>query len=180
VRSVIRSSIAGATGTAEGTILTVTLTLVDADGCAPLAGRAVYVWQCDREGRYSMYSSGVTDENYLRGVQASDDAGSVTFTTVFPGCYPGRWPHIHFAVYPGVDAIGAGSEIATSQLALPAEACEAVYATSGYGASAEALAQLSFESDGVFADDGSRQLATTSGGAGGYTAALEVPIANRA
>jgi protocatechuate 3,4-dioxygenase beta subunit len=178
VRSDIRSSIAGASGTAEGALLTVSLTLVDAGGgCAPLVGRAVYVWQCDREGRYSMYSPGVTDENYLRGVQVSDDAGAVTFTTVFPGCYPGRWPHIHFAVYPGVDAIGSGSEIATSQLALPAEACEAVYATTGYDASIEALAQISLESDGVFADDGSRQLASTSGGvAGGYTAVLEVPI----
>jgi protocatechuate 3,4-dioxygenase beta subunit len=178
VRSDIRSSIAGASGTAEGALLTVTLTLVDTgDGCAPLAGRAVYVWHCDREGRYSMYSAGVTDENYLRGVQVSDDAGSVAFTTVFPGCYPGRWPHIHFAVYPGLDAIGPGSELATSQLALPAEACEAVYATTGYGASIEALARISLETDGVFADDGARQLATTSGGvADGYTAVLEVPI----
>jgi protocatechuate 3,4-dioxygenase beta subunit len=110
-------------------------------------------------------------------VQVSDDAGSVAFTTVFPGCYPGRWPHIHFAVYPGLDAIGPGSELATSQLALPVEACEAVYATTGYGDSIDALARISLETDGVFADDGPRQLATTSGGvAGGYTAVLEVPI----
>jgi protocatechuate 3,4-dioxygenase beta subunit len=177
VRSDIRGSIAGATGTAEGVVLTVVLTLVEAAGeCAPLAGRAVYVWHCDREGRYSMYSDGVTGENYLRGVQVSDDAGSVTFTTVFPGCYPGRMPHIHFAVYPGMDAIGAGQEIATSQLALPVEACQAVYATNGYDASVEALEQVSFETDGVFADGVSRQVATTSAVAGGYSATLEVGI----
>jgi len=176
VRSDIRSSIAGATGAADGVLLTVVLTLVDT-GCAPLAGRAVYVWHCDREGRYSMYSEGVTDENYLRGVQVSDDAGSVTFTTVFPGCYPGRMPHIHFAVYPSLDSISPGSEIATSQLALPVDACEAVYATTGYAASIEALGQVSFETDGVFSDGASRQVATTSGGAtGGYTATLEVGI----
>ncbi len=179
VRSDIRSSIAGATAIAEGVVLTVALTLVDTAGdCAPLAGRAVYVWHCDREGRYSMYSDGVTEENYLRGVQVSDDAGSVTFTTVFPGCYPGRMPHIHFAVYPGIDAIGPGSEIATSQLALPVEACQAVYATTGYDGSTEALARLSFETDGVFADGATRQIATTSGAvAGGYTAALEIGVA---
>jgi len=177
VRSDIRSSIAGATGTAEGVVLTVALTLVDTAGeCAPIAGRAVYVWHCDREGRYSMYSDGVTEENYLRGVQVSDDAGSVTFTTVFPGCYPGRMPHIHFTVYPGMDSIGAGREIATSQLALPVEACQAVYAAAGYEASIDALARTSFETDGVFADGASRQIATTSGGAAGYTATLEVGI----
>jgi protocatechuate 3,4-dioxygenase beta subunit len=178
VRGDIRSSLAGATGTAEGVLLTLVLTLVDTGAdCAPLAGRAVYVWHCDREGRYSMYSEGVTEENYLRGVQVSDDAGSVTFTTVFPGCYPGRWPHIHFAVYPDLDATSAGSEIATSQLALPAGACEAVYGTAGYDASIAALAQVSLATDGVFRDGSSLQLADAAGGvAGGYTATLEVGI----
>ena len=38
---------------------TIELTVVDtANGCAPLAGAAVYVWHCDRDGRYSMYSRG--------------------------------------------------------------------------------------------------------------------------
>jgi len=178
VRSDIRSSIAGATGTADGVVLTVVLTLVDTGGdCAPLAGRPVYIWQCDREGRYSMYSEGATEENYLRGVQVSDGAGSVTFTTIFPACYPGRWPHIHFAVYPDVDTIRAGGEIATSQLALPVGACEAVYATSGYGASIETLAEISLESDGVFRDGATLQLAGATGdAAGGFTATLEVGI----
>ena len=72
--------------------------------------------------------------------------------------------------------IGAGREIATSQLALPVEACQAVYATAGYEASIDALARTSFETDGVFADGASRQIATTSGGAAGYTATLEVGI----
>ena len=43
-----------------------------ANGCTPLADAAVYLWHCDREGRYSLYSQGVDDENYLRGVQAAD------------------------------------------------------------------------------------------------------------
>jgi protocatechuate 3,4-dioxygenase beta subunit len=67
-----------------------------ANGGAPFAGVAVYVWQCDREGRYSMYSEGAQDQNYLRGVQIADAEGRVRFTSIFPACYSGRWPHIHF------------------------------------------------------------------------------------
>ena len=48
------------------------------------------------------YSSRVTNENYLRGVQESDVDGVLRFETIFPGCYPGRWPHIHFEVYPSL------------------------------------------------------------------------------
>lgn len=48
---------------------------------------------------YSLYSSGITKQNFLRGVQVSDASGLVSFTTIFPGCYWGRWPHIHFEVY---------------------------------------------------------------------------------
>ena len=90
------------------------------------AGAAVYLWHCDREGRYSMYSNGVTDENYLRGVQEADADGKVTFTSIFPAAYSGRWPHIHFEVYPSVDAATGGEQaIATSQLALPEDVCDA-------------------------------------------------------
>ena len=34
----------------------------------------------------------------LLGVQVTDANGRVTFTLIVPGCYPGRWPHIHFEV----------------------------------------------------------------------------------
>ena len=122
MRSDIRSSIGSASGTAEGVPLTFELTVTDtAAGCAPLAGAAVYLWHCDREGGYSMYSEGVEDENYLRGVQETDADGKLTFTSIFPACYSGRWPHVHFEVYASVaDATGGGEPIATSQLALPA------------------------------------------------------------
>ena len=63
---------------------------------APFVGVAVYAWHCDRAGRYSLYSEGVEDENYLRGVQESDADGKLAFDTIFPAAYSGRWPHIHF------------------------------------------------------------------------------------
>ena len=102
-----------------------------------------------------MYSEGVTEENYLRGVQETERDGVVTFTSIFPGCYPGRWPHIHFEVYPSLDdGHRRGDKIATSQIALPEDVSAAVYATAGYESSVRTCQQVSLESDGVFADDG--------------------------
>ncbi|MDQ1017783.1 dioxygenase family protein [Streptomyces afghaniensis] len=167
-------------GTAEGVPLTITLTVVDAaSGCGtPKQGAAVYVWHCDREGAYSLYSDGVTEENYLRGVQETDEKGQVRFTSIFPGCYQGRWPHLHFEVYDSLaDATAATSVTTTSQLAFPKDVCDAVYATDGYGASVRNLSGLSLESDGIFSDGHDRQLAAMTGSAGdGYTATLTVPV----
>jgi hypothetical protein len=118
VRSDIRSSIAGASGVAEGVPLKVTLTLVNSNNeCSPLAGYAIYLWHCDRAGLYSMYSAGVTGENYLRGVQETDSNGQVTFTTIFPGCYSGRWPHIHFEMYPSSTTSSRSRSRATTSFA---------------------------------------------------------------
>ena len=121
VRSDITSSIGSSTTKAEGVPLSITMTINDfANNKSPLAGGAVYLWHCDREGRYSLYSQGVTNENYLRGVQEADHGGQVRFTTIFPACYSGRWPHIHFEVYPSLaKATNSANKIATSQIALP-------------------------------------------------------------
>ena len=160
--------------------LTIRLAIQDAaNGCGPLAGAAVYVWHCDREARYSLYSAGATDQNYLRGVQAAGDDGVVTFESIFPACYSGRWPHIHFEVYPSLAAATDDANvIATSQVALPEDACEAVYATAGYEASVRNLQQVSLETDNVFGEDGGvRQLGTISGSLeSGYTVELAVPV----
>ena len=131
---------------------------------APLAGAAVYVWHCDQNGDYSLYSQGVTGENYLRGVQEADANGFVTFITAYPGCYAGRWPHVHYEVYPSLaTATTANAKIATSQLALPADTSQAVYATSGYSSSVTNLAKVSLASDGVFRDGADRETPTASG-----------------
>jgi protocatechuate 3,4-dioxygenase beta subunit len=179
VRSDIRSSFGSSSGTADGVPLTVTLSLLDqANGCAALSGAAVYLWHCDREGRYSLYSDGVTDQNYLRGVQEADADGQVTFTTIFPACYSGRWPHIHFEVYPSLaEATSAGNVMATSQLALPEDVCDLVYATDGYEQSVENKARTSLDSDMVFSDGVDQQLADVNGDVdSGYTATLALAV----
>jgi protocatechuate 3,4-dioxygenase beta subunit len=178
VRSDLRSSFAGLSGTAEGIPLTIALTLVSASTCAPLAGRAVYLWPCDRAGRYSLYTAGATNQNYLRGVQEADAAGRVTFTSIFPACYAGRWPHIHFEVYPTLAAAtSVANKIATSQLALPKVPCDEVYATAGYEQSVRNLSQVSLATDNVFADGSALELATVTGSpAGGYAAMLTLAV----
>jgi len=179
VRSDIRSSFGSSSGVADGVPLTIKLTVVDnGNGCAPRPGAAVYVWHCDRDGNYSMYSDGAPDENYLRGVQAAGSDGVVSFKSIYPGAYSGRWPHVHFEVYDSVaDATGAGSPIATSQLAFPEDVCNVVYGSDGYGDSARNLAQTSLPRDMVFSDGWSTQLAKVTGSVGsGYVAELSVPV----
>ncbi|OLT18501.1 3,4-dioxygenase subunit beta [Actinomadura sp. CNU-125] len=179
VRSDIRSSFGEAKGTAEGVPMTLELAVSDLAKGAPFAGVAVYVWHCTRDGKYSMYSEGVTDENYLRGVQVADAEGKVRFTSIFPACYSGRWPHIHFEVYPDQASItDATKAIATSQVALPKDVCDTVYAEAGYEQSVKNLAQVTLDSDNVFGDDGAAsQLATVTGDVGsGYAVALEVGV----
>lgn len=178
VRSDIRSSFAGLTGTAAGIPLTISLTIVSASTCSPLANRAVYLWHCDRGGLYSLYSAGATNQNYLRGVQETDANGKVTFTSIFPACYAGRWPHIHFEVYPSVvAATNVANKIATSQIALPKASCDLVYATSGYAASVSNLSQISLATDNVFSDGASLELATVTGDVtNGFVSTLSVAI----
>jgi protocatechuate 3,4-dioxygenase beta subunit len=179
VRSDIRSSFGSASGTASGVPLTVTLQLVNTNAsCAGLAGYAVYLWHCDALGRYSLYTSGATDQNYLRGVQSTDSSGAVSFTTIFPGCYSGRMPHIHLEVYRSTTtATSFSNKLKTSQIAFPAAPCNAVYATSGYSGSAGNFAAISFATDNVFSDGVTTQLATVTGSVGdGYVATLEVGI----
>ena len=180
VRSDIRSSFGAASGTAEGVPMTLELTLQDlANGGRPFAGVAVYVWHCNREGEYSLYSEAVKDQNYLRGVQIADATGTVRFTSVFPACYAGRWPHVHFEVYPDqASTTDAGNAVATSQVALPKDVCDQVYAQPGYSASVGNLARLSLATDNVFGDDGGvSQLAAVTGDVtAGYTVTLPVGV----
>ena len=180
VRSDIRSSFGGASGVAEGVPLTLRFKVYDLTGSTTksLPGAAVYAWHCDREGRYSMYDSEIADQNYLRGVQVTDSDGWVEFKTIYPAAYDGRWPHVHFEVYPSVDdATAATNKLRTSQLAFPKDACDDVYATEGYEDSVSNLARTSLDSDMAFSDGYSLQLAKMTGSVDkGYVATLNVPV----
>jgi protocatechuate 3,4-dioxygenase beta subunit len=163
VRSDVRPSFGSYTGTAEGVVMTLTFTVIDpTNGCAPIAGYAVYMWHCDRDGNYSLYTA--KNANYLRGVQVTDAKGQVTFTSIFPACYSGRWPHIHFEVYPSVATATEGQNaVATSQIALPETTCNQVFAVAGYETSVTNLKQVSLSTDMVFSDGVSLETPTISG-----------------
>jgi protocatechuate 3,4-dioxygenase beta subunit len=179
VRGDIRSSFGSSTTTAEGVPLEIRLTVRDAASGDVAKGAGVYLWHCDRDGNYSLYSPAAANKNYLRGAREVDAGGTATFTSIFPGCYSGRWPHVHFEVYASLaDATSSGPIVRTSQIALPKEACEAVYATAGYEQSVANLSRVSLAGDMVFGDDGAiHQLATMSGDADeGYVAALTIGV----
>lgn len=180
LRSDIRASIAGASGVATGVPLQVIIELVNTNAsCADLSGYAIYLWHCDAQGRYSMYSSGVTGENYLRGVQATASDGTATFQTIYPGCYAGRMPHMHFEVYRSTTTASSWSnKLKTSQIAFPTDVSSAVYASSGYGSSAANAAAISFSTDNIFSDGYTAQLASLTGSvSAGYVATIRVGIA---
>lgn len=182
VRSDIRSSFAGLSGTAAGAPVTLTINLQNTNaGCAALADYAIYLWHADADGRYSIYD--LPQQNYLRGVQATNSAGQATFTTIFPGCYEGRYPHLHFEVFRSLaTATAYANRLLVSQFAMPAAACSAVYATSGYPSSASRFARTSIATDGIFGDNTAAQqaamtLAMSGDPTAGYTASVTVGLA---
>jgi protocatechuate 3,4-dioxygenase beta subunit len=159
LRQDLRSSFGDYEGTAEGVELTLELTLQDAATCSGLSGAAIYLWHCDAIGRYSLYD--MTDVNFLRGVGVADTSGLVKFTTIVPGCYPGRWPHMHFEIFEDAEAAVTGrTSLLTAQLALPQTDMENVYATDArYSNGTQNLSRLSLQRDGVFRDNSEAQLA---------------------
>jgi protocatechuate 3,4-dioxygenase beta subunit len=183
VRSDIRSSFISSTTTAQGVQVTLTLTLVDAsDGCTPLSGYAIYIWHCDASGNYSLY--GAPTESYRRGVQVTDANGQVTFTTIFPACYSGRYPHMHLEIYTSTATATSGrAALLTTQLCMPAAVCTTVFdGSSLYSASIANFASVSIASDNVFGDNTSTQIAQqrptmTGSVAAGYIATNTIGIA---
>jgi protocatechuate 3,4-dioxygenase beta subunit len=134
-----------------------------------------------RSGRYSIYD--LPNASYLRAVGVTNSVGNAAFTTIFPGCYPGRYPHIHFEVYMNLErATSYKNRLLTSQMAMPPDACRAIYAASKrYGASAANFTSVRVEQDDVFADSTPRQIAAqtpmvTGGASGAYKGVLTIGI----
>ena len=183
VRSDIRTSIGSYSGTAAGIQLDLTITLVNTNlGCTPLSGYAIYLWHCNRDGSYSLYT--VTDQNYLRGVQVTDANGQVTFTTIVPACYSGRMPHIHIEVYASLStATSYSNKLRTTQFAIDRTFAQTFYASAtGYSTSITNLSAITFASDNVFGDDTAAELAAstltpTGSISAGYTGSIQLGLA---
>jgi protocatechuate 3,4-dioxygenase beta subunit len=117
----------------SGAPLQLALQVVRAGDCATLANARVDVWHADAVGLYSGYEkqSGVggistkpaVGQQYLRGTQVTDAAGTVQFRTIFPSWYGGRTPHVHFKVFLG------SNEVVASQIFFPDEITKEVFST---------------------------------------------------
>jgi len=157
----------------NGTPVALTLMVVNVNnGCTPMPDAVVDIWQCDAEGHYSQYNQpgfNGTAQTFLRGIQATDSRGQVTFTTIYPGWYAGRATHIH------VEISVNGRSVKVTQIAFPDTVNAEVYRSGVYAARGQN--PTSNTGDMVFADSLSSELATVSGNpTGGYAATFTVGI----
>jgi protocatechuate 3,4-dioxygenase beta subunit len=162
-----------------GVAFTIKITINNVNNsCAALAGAIVDIWHCDKDGNYSEYggtgmqATNYTSVHFLRGRQVTDANGLVTFTSVFPGWYSGRAPHIHVHVYNA-----GGSSLKVTQIAFPTDVCNTVYttATNYYTRGKQ---DTSNASDNVFSDSLASELATVTGSvSAGYTLTHLITVA---
>ncbi|MGH8174194.1 MAG: hypothetical protein ACREPX_13715 [Rhodanobacteraceae bacterium] len=98
-----RSDVRGGTGSdtpfiadAVPLYLTIKATSALTAGCPALAGVQIDIWHCHGGGLYSdEQQEGTLGQTWLRGYQITDANGIASFTTIYPGWYPGRTIHIH-------------------------------------------------------------------------------------
>jgi protocatechuate 3,4-dioxygenase beta subunit len=98
----------GREGIANGVITHITGRVGDDRGRVISAAR-VEIWQCNAFGRYHHprdRRDAPIDENFQGyGRTTTGDDGLYRFRTIRPVHYPGRTPHIHFAISgPGIDS----------------------------------------------------------------------------
>ncbi|MBJ7329269.1 MAG: intradiol ring-cleavage dioxygenase [Solirubrobacteraceae bacterium] len=131
-----------------GIPLALLFTVVDASSCAIIRGATVEIWHADAGGIYS----GVSGDSgkYLRGGQKTDGRGRARFTTIYPGWYQGRTPHIHMKVFVG------GDEVHTGQVFFRETVTRSVYRRGVYAARGQA--DTSNAADSIYREAGSRAL----------------------
>jgi protocatechuate 3,4-dioxygenase beta subunit len=158
----------------EGVPLALTLRVssVTAAGCVPLPGAMVDIWQCDAAGAYSDSDRSTAGKRFLRGYQMTDGGGAASFTTIYPGWYPGRAVHIHFKV-----RVMAGPALGhefTSQLYFDDAISDRVFTRRPY--SARGKGYVRNNDDGLFRRGGTRLLVALTESRGGYAGEFSVGI----
>ncbi|MBW4574252.1 MAG: intradiol ring-cleavage dioxygenase [Aphanothece sp. CMT-3BRIN-NPC111] len=155
--------------------LTLRVSQVSSNGCLPLAGASVDVWHCDAVGIYSGVtdrSSSTVGKKFLRGYQVTDANGTVRFTTIYPGWYPGRTVHIHFKVRTNATS-GQNYEF-TSQLYFDDSITDRVYVQAPYASKGQRR-QKNTE-DRIFRDGGEQLLLTLTETSQGYAATFDIGL----
>lgn len=147
-----------------GVAFTIKITIQNENNsCAALADAIVDIWHCDKDGNYSEYggtsmqSTNYTAYHFLRGRQVTDNNGLVGFTSIFPGWYSSRAPHIHVHIYNA-----SGTSLLVTQIAFPTDVCDTVYttATNYY---TKGKQDTSNANDNVFSDSVDEEMSTVTG-----------------
>jgi protocatechuate 3,4-dioxygenase beta subunit len=175
-RSDIRTNTADGSAS-EGTPLQLTLRVaaISSAGCAPLAGALVDIWHCDAAGVYSDASDrsfNTQGQDFLRGYQVTDANGAVTFTTIYPGWYPGRAVHIHFKVR-NDPAASKGFEF-TSQFFFDEAQSEQVFARAPYASKGSGF--LRNASDNIFNGGGGQTTLSLIKDEKGYASTFDIGV----
>jgi protocatechuate 3,4-dioxygenase beta subunit len=177
-RSDIRSDPADST-VKQGALLALTLNVstIAKGACRPLEDAIVDVWQCDAEGVYSDAVDSnfdTTGKKFLRGYQVTDKNGMARFTTIYPGWYPTRTPHIHYKVRSPASAPSPYEFI--GQLYFDEGLSDRVYAKAPYAATGKRT--VSNITDWIYNRDRGRQtILTVTPAQNGYAATFDVALA---
>ena len=163
-----------------GVVLSVNITILNTNNsCTALQNAIVDIWHCDKDGYYSEYggtgmqSVDYSNVNFLRGRQTTGTDGLVTFTSVFPGWYAGRAPHIHVHVYNT-----SGTSLLVTQIAFPEDVTKTVYTTAQLYGYTKGTQDTSNAADNIFSDSLDQELATIAGSISeGYTLTHTVYVA---
>lgn len=114
----------------RGLPIGLSLRVIEAGSCSPVPGARVAIWHADAAGCYSGFQAqgderdvSTVGQEFMRGSQSTDANGAVSFSTVYPGWYAGRAPHIRYKVFAG------RKPIVTGQLYFPDDFSEIVFTT---------------------------------------------------
>jgi len=164
-----------------GVPLALSIKLVNARTCMPLAGAAVDIWSASHTGKYTDETEeGTIGLKFFRGVQITDPQGMVHFKTIYPGWYSDRTCHIHLKVRTGGTVAGStyrssGSKEAHSgQLFFPEVLNEQLRTV--YKQNLNSF--INNSDDGVYADeDGVAAVLSLKGSmAAGYTTGITLGV----
>ena len=150
--------------------LKINVSRVGSNVCTPLSNAQVDIWQCDASGIYSDAqdpSFNTKGRKFLRGYQLTDTNGLASFTTIYPGWYPGRTVHIHFKIR------SKGYEF-TSQLFFEDSLSDQVFAQLPYFRKGQRTVRNA--DDGIYQNGGSQLLLNVIPGKDSYSAAFDIGL----
>ena len=152
--------------------LTMRVSAIANKSCTALDAAEINLWHCDAQGVYSDVAGSASDGlSFLRGFQRTDATGVARFTSIYPGWYPGRTPHIHFKVR--VTRAGAPVYDFTSQLFFDDVLSDAIYKLPDYARTGRRARN---RTDGIYRSSGTQLQLVCTKTREGYTASFDIGL----